>query len=1234
MAESDPHEETQTVAPSAGGVAKEKAPRKAGFKDDAAIARECALFPVPPAGDCSNCRSNYAKGKCAMHRSVGNHKFANHDRKDWKDHIKDKGIADEPLRLGQVTKVDAAGKKKIEFYPTSFNSMVKYQVIMKIPGKQEFFNSLVDTQLSKPTLEDNTIVLCPPCIEHERIVVSNLCPLFFSVINSTQHCEERQAAGGAESIGKLEVIAALDCGANLRDFISESLAARLIAMGAQDVATCGRVCLARRGVCTDLHRSISGIACTYFNNLTMRWENFMSSPTVFPNAANDFVVGLQNVYYNDLLNKMITVPPQKMGNPVQKLPHMELNDVVMGLQDQSDCRSQSMARPNTIHSTDDHAVMSNGGHASPDSLQTIIDPEKEVQRGAVECPACFEYTHGENSTRLVRSSDFFGEDDESEGEPREFDQDSSIIPDLSGEVHTTPEVSDTDVIESIDIEKRGEPFDFKVREILEECRGVFSRTLRETPARISPMEIEVDADKLKKARLSGRARPLSEVKLAKLRVMLGALLRVKIIRACREANGSQVLLVAKKGSTKLRFCIDYRAINDATISPEGWPIPDIAELLKEIGTKGGKIFAVMDMTSGFHQAPLSEASKIWSTFVTPDGMYQWNRCPMGVKGGPSFFSKGIMSEVLVDLLHTVVLSYLDDLIVWGKDEEDFLINLRTVLKRLMDRQITLNPDKCRIGMSVAEFVGHTINGKTGELHFTRSKLDRVRDFPKPTEAGELKMFVGLANYYRAHVAHMSSLLHPLDEMLAGYEKRTRSRHLKWTHETTLAFERVRTMIDECPALKFVNPLWRVYVRTDASNYGIGAVMFQKFEDTGYDIPIEFLSKSLTKVQINWDTPEKEGYAIFYALKRWDHLLRDVNFVLETDHENLTFLKFDGSPKVKRWKMLIQEFRFDLLFIKGKDNGVADAMSRLCLNLEKKIAEAEKLAGGGLPVSQETFTEDGDLADGVPGVSHKPTACVGAAVVLEQPERLAAMTELWEQPHSAGRADSQDAFRPSDITSPYGVLNTMKKLHAQGFSFERYPRHEEENELTKTDKMSTLFVSQTGAEPISEMMATLFEIKDDFCIMDEETPIPHEIHDQITQAHNPMVGHGGVKRTVARLKRMGANFKRMRDWVDKFVRECPTCQKTDQRVFPVGTTPFTLATYMAMRRLGMDAIGPLIESEEGFKYIITIIDHFSRWVMCYPTISTDAIECVRAIIQQADWVSLGHPLQYPRMERAS
>jgi hypothetical protein len=155
-------------------------------------------------------------------------------------------------------------------------------------------------------------------------------------------------------------------------------------------------------------------------------------------------------------------------------------------------------------------------------------------------------------------------------------------------------------------------------------------------------------------------------------------------------------------------------------------------------------------------APHSEKSKKWTTFITPDGIYEWNRVPMGIMGAPSYFSSEIMSTVLHDILHKIVLSYLDDLIVWGETEEEFLLNLDTVLERLIEHNVTLNPAKSRFGMSEVEYVGHTINGLTGEIHFTRSKLDRVRDFPTPRTHAELKLFIGLAQYYRKHIAHMSA----------------------------------------------------------------------------------------------------------------------------------------------------------------------------------------------------------------------------------------------------------------------------------------------------------------------------------------------------------------------------------------------------------------------------------------------------------------------------------------------
>ena len=164
-----------------------------------------------------------------------------------------------------------------------------------------------------------------------------------------------------------------------------------------------------------------------------------------------------------------------------------------------------------------------------------------------------------------------------------------------------------------------------------------------------------------------------------------------------------------------------------------------------------------------------------------------------------------MFEVLGDLLYRLVIFYLDDLIVWGADEDDFLANLEQVLARLRIKGITLNPDKCRFGLVKVEFVGHTIDGLTGQVHFTRDKLDRVRDFPRPETKGELKQFIGLANYFRAHVKSMSSKTHPMDQLLGGYQTRIRHNKLNWTPEAIAAFESVRHDIDTCPKLSFINP---------------------------------------------------------------------------------------------------------------------------------------------------------------------------------------------------------------------------------------------------------------------------------------------------------------------------------------------------------------------------------------------------------------------------------------------
>ena len=156
----------------------------------------------------------------------------------------------------------------------------------------------------------------------------------------------------------------------------------------------------------------------------------------------------------------------------------------------------------------------------------------------------------------------------------------------------------------------------------------------------------------------------------------------------------------------------------------------------------------------------------------------------------------------------------------------------------------------------------------------------------------------------------------------------RIKKLDWTPEFTQRFEEVKDKVGNCPQLFFMDDNLPVYLHTDASDYGIGAYLFQ-LEESGKERPIAFISKSLAQERLRWSVPEKEAFAIFYAFQKLEYLIRDRYFVLRTDHKNLTYINQEGSAKVRRWKLAIQEYNFDIEHIAGEKNVVADAFSRLC-----------------------------------------------------------------------------------------------------------------------------------------------------------------------------------------------------------------------------------------------------------------------------------------------------------------
>ena len=471
------------------------------------------------------------------------------------------------------------------------------------------------------------------------------------------------------------------------------------------------------------------------------------------------------------------------------------------------------------------------------------------------------------------------------------------------------------------------------KRILQACKEfemIFSRSVQLEPALVPPMRLKVDRDIWEKPFNRLPARPQSTANQEEIRKQINKMLALGVIKPSTSIYWSQVLLAAKPNGDK-RFCIDLRALNKA-LEDQGWQIPNIKEMIDRVGALNMTIFGSVDLTSGYHQFPIEVSSAWMTSFITFMGIFQWNRVPMGIKPAANYFQMTMAQSVLEGLIYDICEVYIDDVLIYGRDEDEYISNLRSVFARLKERKVTINPDKCIFGASEIEFVGHVLD-KDG-ASFSKTKFDSVIEFVKPSNLKELRSFVGLVNYFRDHIKDHSVVTHPLQDMIVAGEKGPKVRlqgskpikHILWTSEAEASFELIKDKINNCPKLFFTKESLPIYLHTDASDYAIGAYLFQIKDDK--EIPIRFLSKTLAGAQLRWSTIEKECFAIFTALKKFADLLLGVPFILRTDHRNLLYLNEAGSSKVTRWKIEIQNYQFKIEHIPGVDNIPADAFSRL------------------------------------------------------------------------------------------------------------------------------------------------------------------------------------------------------------------------------------------------------------------------------------------------------------------
>ena len=357
-------------------------------------------------------------------------------------------------------------------------------------------------------------------------------------------------------------------------------------------------------------------------------------------------------------------------------------------------------------------------------------------------------------------------------------------------------------------------------------------------------------------------------------------------------------MALKKDGT-LRLCIDYRLLNKITIKDK-FPLPRIDDTIDAL--YGARYFTTLDLLSGYWQIEINEADKHKTAFICELGLFEFNRMPFGLTNAPSTFQRA-MNNIFKKELYKYVLVYLDDIIIYSKTFEDHLVHLRRVFELLLSAGLRLNRTKCEFFKNKIDYLGYIVS-KDG-IAPNMKKIESITKYPEPTNQKELGTFLGLASYYRKFVRAFAEKAHPLTALTK------KSAQWKWGTEERDAFNCIKQCLTTKPILGYPDFTREFIIYTDASGYGIGAVLAQMqapaLPDTSEtseansaeagdrEVVIAYTSKHLSEREAKWSTTEKECYAIIHAIEVFRPYLYGRSFTVFTDHRPLEWLMSKPEP---------------------------------------------------------------------------------------------------------------------------------------------------------------------------------------------------------------------------------------------------------------------------------------------------------------------------------------------------